>query len=299
MQTLKSLQVLIIDVCNYACAMCNIWQNKRANMLEVRDLSRLPHGLEFLSINGGETTLHPRLPGIVSYVHDILQPKMLLLCSNGSNPRRLAQAIELFEDVAVSLSFDGLQSHDKIRGKRGALNTLMQSMNTLHDHPGRKILSFTCLDTNKREIREAFEFATTFGWEFDFRLVDQNELYGKSPLEIDDHLLEDLRWLQENEPDGAKKLFYQGYFEKPVFDCQAGKRFAYLLPDKQFYACLSRKEPIGNLETGITKPTECSCGCWVDCYFYDNFHDKLGDVNCIDTKHKKGELDAPFNPNFR
>jgi len=271
--------------------MCDIWKGKLpAATLEIADLSHLlGNSFEFFSINGGEPTLHPRFYDIVKFVHDEIKPAMLLVCSNGSRPEMLEHLAWQYKDIAISVSFDGMESHNKVRGVPRALKNVLDCVRFLRPYKCRKILSFTGMDINKHEIRASFEYAMKEGWEFDFRLVDQNELYGKSQLTYDEQLYYTLGWLRDNEPDRAKKLFYNGYFEKPDFECQAGKRFAYLLPDKKFYACLSQTEPIGTLETGIVRKIDCNCGCWVDCYFYDNFHEQLKDVTCMDTNHKMGE----------
>lgn len=286
----KSLQALIINRCNYRCTMCDIWKGRKTvDLLEVADLQHLVgEQFEFFSINGGEPTLHPRFHEIVEFVHDKIKPGMLLVCSNGSQPHYLEHVAWKYNDIAISVSFDGMKSHNQVRGVPRALRNVLDCVRFLRPYKCRKILSYTCMDINKREIRESFEYAMHEGWEFDFRLVDQNDLYGKSPLTMDEELYNDLRWLIENESDKAKKLFYQGYFEKPAFVCQAGKRFAYLLPDKKFYACLSQTEPIGTLETGLVRTLDCNCGCWVDCYFYDNFHEQLENLSCMDTNHKRG-----------
>jgi MoaA/NifB/PqqE/SkfB family radical SAM enzyme len=256
-------------------------------MLEVEDLWELRRfDLEFLSINGGEPCLHPRILDILDYSSRELKPSMLLLCTNGSVHSVLERVVERFPNLAISISFDGINSHDRVRGVAGAFKNIERDIEILQSFQGRKIFSFTCQDINKYEIVDSYKFAVDNGFEFDFRFVDDNILYGSSSFHWDPRVEEQFSWLIENEADLAKKLFYNGYLNKPDFTCLAGVRFAYLLPDKNFYPCLRIKQKIGDLYSGIMERIDCRLSCWVDCYFYDNFHRQLKQLDCIDTRSK-------------
>jgi MoaA/NifB/PqqE/SkfB family radical SAM enzyme len=268
--------------------MCDFWKSNINQTLEIEDLKRLHElfgKLEFLSINGGEPTLHPKFLEIVRFAHDIMDPSMLLLCSNGSSPSIIKDVTSQFPNLAVSLSFDGIKSHDKIRGVDGALDKLQETISSLQLFQGRKILSFTCQDNNKDEVVESFNFAINNGFEFDFR-IEATPFFSNKQEKRKAKYENQLSWLIFHEQDTAKRMFYQGYLNKPKFECLAGKRFVIISSDKKFYPCYHLPISIGDLQGGITKEVNCLKQCWLDCYFYDNFWQSLATMNCVDSQTK-------------
>ena len=142
------LRLAVTRQCNSRCLMCNIWQQNGQGhadggelSLEEYDqlfstnrvyLSRLNH----LSLTGGEPTLRPDLLELVELIGRHHPGIALNLNTNAFNQEPLMdfvkQAVNLTRRLTVMVSLDGMgDSHDQVRGVRGAFERTMRSLEAL------------------------------------------------------------------------------------------------------------------------------------------------------------------------
>ncbi|NTU41940.1 MAG: radical SAM protein [Nitrospirales bacterium] len=142
------IELLIFTIssrCNARCAMCHMWQRKDSDIplekvREVLSSKAIRDSLINLVPTGGEPTLRDDLPEIFRFAYENL-PRLAYtgFFTNSLLPQKaravVKESLELKkscrrEDVgfSVGLSLDGLgQTHDEIRGVKGAFGKVMEN----------------------------------------------------------------------------------------------------------------------------------------------------------------------------
>jgi MoaA/NifB/PqqE/SkfB family radical SAM enzyme len=129
--------------CNTTCAMCNIWELKSPHELSLEQFDAIFSDpvyfrVEYIILAGGEPTLRNDLPEIIELMHKHMpRLKKLLIPSNVINrvsiqkqyPRMARYCSEHKIRLSLGVSLDGIgETHDKIRGVRGAFNKVMENI---------------------------------------------------------------------------------------------------------------------------------------------------------------------------
>ena len=128
-----NLLLLITNLCNSRCTICNHWSNPNKANLSVSVIEKL---LESKLVNkngilleGGEPLLHPQIKEIL-YLLKGLDYKIL---SNGLLPRILETLVTDFEIPSVGVSLDGTrETYRRIRGVDG-YPQVIETINRLRD----------------------------------------------------------------------------------------------------------------------------------------------------------------------
>ena len=115
--------VILTYRCNSRCSMCHIWQNPTLPKEEVslETLEKIPNGIDYLNLTGGEPTLRQDLMEIV----DLLYPKAMTLeiSSNGQHAERIEPIIKKYPDVKIRFSLEGFEAtNNRIRGEKDGFN---------------------------------------------------------------------------------------------------------------------------------------------------------------------------------
>ena len=129
--------------CNTKCAMCNIWQIKSPHELSTEQLATIFSDpvyarVEYVILAGGEPTLRHDLAEIVELMHKYMpRLKKLMIASNVINrasvqeqyPRIARYCAGHKIRLTLGVSLDGIgDTHDKIRGVKGAFEKAMESI---------------------------------------------------------------------------------------------------------------------------------------------------------------------------
>jgi MoaA/NifB/PqqE/SkfB family radical SAM enzyme/polysaccharide pyruvyl transferase WcaK-like protein len=144
----RTLNLLINDVCNSRCQMCNVWQQKRDKELTPDELAiilrdPLFNRLRYVGVSGGEPTLRADLPEIYRvlvekrpHIHgtgiitNAIQKDMVL--------ERVLAAAEVCRQAnlpfSVMVSLDGVgEVHDQVRGRAGNFESAVAVIRHLRD----------------------------------------------------------------------------------------------------------------------------------------------------------------------
>lgn len=234
------LQFPVIDICNSACQMCRIWENKKSDDITPEQLR---HGLRNplfsevagVGLNGGEPTLRKDLAVLAAVLYEEL-PKLrsVSLITNAYNYQEIidrigevgevVQANSGYLDLMVSLDGYG-EVHDRVRGKPGNFDRAQHVIDFALSSPlvHNVRIGCTIIKENVYGLADLFEFCQARGLYIKYRLgiphqrlytQNLNEPYALS-LEEKYHIAEFLEGLITHyEPNEHQKLFYRSLIDQ-------------------------------------------------------------------------------------
>lgn len=120
--------------------MCYIWKNPTDPKEEfsLETLSKLPGGLNNLSVSGGESTLRWDLSELA---HE-LNPKarIMEISSSGLHPEWLVPIIKRYPDIKVRFSLEGNEAtSNAIRGEKNGFQTKIEGTRMLREAGGTNL----------------------------------------------------------------------------------------------------------------------------------------------------------------
>lgn len=124
--------------CNARCTMCDSWMRPNRDELDASTIEAIYHKLppmDGVRLTGGEPFLRSDFPVVAEMAQRILRPVYLHVTTNGFLTRKIVEFCSA-RDPSVPLhlmvSVDGLgSSHDSIRGKSGAFDAAMETLEQL------------------------------------------------------------------------------------------------------------------------------------------------------------------------
>lgn len=160
--------IIVTYRCNAKCHMCNTWQFPSRLEQEITPavVDKLPSGLKFINITGGEPFLRDDLDEIVRVA--LTKTKRLVVSSNGYFTDRTVTLAKKFPDIGVRISIEGLPVvNDQLRGIRDGFDRGLRTLLELKA-VGLKDLGFgmTVSDVNAKDMIELYRLADAMGLEF-------------------------------------------------------------------------------------------------------------------------------------
>lgn len=276
-KNLSALQILVTWGCNARCIMCDIWKDDRVDMNPaiIDKIKTMVGPLKYVSITGGEVTQHRNRKEIVGKILS-LGAEQTLMITNAFLVDRVVDLAETYPTLDICISYDGIRTHSVTRGVKTADAKVRECMERLSklERSGKHFISYTAMKENQDQLWETYEFAKTLGFSLYFRSVESNQLYGKYEYRLEGTALEDVKRLRDEvfKDDPIQYDYLTGFIDGTTdMECTASKRFAYVMPNGEIKPCLTITDTIGTIDTGLTTQIEnCSKGCWMDCYAYDN-----------------------------
>jgi len=285
--------VILTYRCNSKCSMCYVWQNPTSVNEEVslKTLEKIPSGIDYLNLTGGEPTLRDDLMEIV----DLLYPKAMTLeiSSNGLHAERLEPIIKKYPCIKIRFSLEGCEAtNNKIRGEKDGYQKKVRGLLRLKELGGKDLgISMVIQDDNAEEAVELFRFAKKHGFEFATSTLHNGFQFHKSDNVPYDRLRTARHMgalINEMLKGFNIKNWFRAYLNlglmakvlgnERMLKCSAGTDFAFVDPWSDVYACNVRPDlKAGNLERqdwdAIWNSTEakavrdkvrqCSHNCWM------------------------------------
>lgn len=160
--------IIVTYRCNAKCHMCNTWQFPSAPAEEISPqiVEKLPGGLKFINITGGEPFLREDLADIVAVASK--KAKRLVISSNGYYTDRMVALASKFPSIGVRISIEGLPAaNDQLRGLKDGFDHGIRSLLELKS-VGLKDIGFgmTVSDVNAKDMIELYRLADSMGLEF-------------------------------------------------------------------------------------------------------------------------------------
>jgi len=243
--------------------MCYVWQNPTnvEDEITLDTLKKIPEGICYLNLTGGEPTLRKDLSEIV----DLLYPKAkkLEISTNGLNWKRLEPIVKRYPDIKIRFSLEGRgEINDRIRGERNGYQRKIEGLLHLKGMGAKDIGIATVIqDDNAEEIIELFKFAKRNGLEFATSTLHNGFQFHKSdnfPYDRERVARYIGRLVVEMLKGYDIKNWFRAYLNlglmakvlgrKRLLPCGAGEDFVFIDPWSDVYACNVRPDlRVGNL----------------------------------------------------
>ncbi len=168
MQLPKEICIILTYRCNARCNMCDVWQHptKSSEEITVKDIEKLPSGLRFINITGGEPFIRKDICEIVEAIRP--KTKRIVISTNGFFTERIIELCKRYPDLGIRISIEGLQkSNDAIRGIRSGFDRGLRTLLSLR-RMGIKDIGFgmTVQDKNYNDLLPLYELSDALGYEF-------------------------------------------------------------------------------------------------------------------------------------
>ena len=155
--------------CNAKCYMCNTWKHpsRREEEYSAGLVDKLPGGLEFINITGGEPFLRSDIEEIIEKA--LAKARRLVISTNGYFTQRIVDAAKSFGNrIGIRISIEGLPAaNDELRGIKDGFDRGIRTLTALHGMGLRDIgFGITVSDRNAGDMIELYRLADAMGLEF-------------------------------------------------------------------------------------------------------------------------------------
>jgi len=251
--------------CNAKCYMCHTWKHPSKKDEEISPdlVNKIPDGLKFINITGGEPLLRDDLDQIIKIA--LTKTKRLVISTNGYFTKKIIKLAKKYDNqIGIRISIEGLPAaNDELRGIKNGFDHGLRTLVSLHDM-GLKDIGFgiTVSDRNALDMIELYRLAESMNLEF-ATAVTHNSFY----FHKDDNTFMETEMIAGEFEKIAKKLlqsnkpknWFRAYFnmglahkvrggERPL-PCEVGTDVFFLDPHGNILPCNGSDEPMimGNL----------------------------------------------------
>lgn len=281
--------------CNAKCYMCHTWQHpsKKDDEFSPELVNKIPGGLKFINVTGGEPLLRDDLDEIIEIA--LTKTKRLVISTNGYFTKKIIKLAEKFGNrIGIRISIEGLPAaNDELRGIKDGFDHGLRTLVTLHDM-GLKDIGFgiTVSDRNAKDMIELYRLANAMGLEFATAVTHNSYYFHKHDNRFEDPEMiagEFEKVAAELLKTNRPKNLFRAYFNmglankvrggKRPLPCEVGTDVFFLDPYGNVMPCNGSDEPMimGNLNEQsfdeiwnsqqadeIRKLVkECSKECWM------------------------------------
>ncbi len=276
-----SITIMLTEFCNLDCWMCDfaVSKGQRASLPWTPDdyvrLLRHPYfkQLRAVGFTGGEPFSYAGIQALYAHIQQELPSLFTSFSSNATLIKPMLDTLALtrnWNQTRLFTSIDGVSTHDVQRGTPGALDKSMKHLQILRERfPEMAIqIKFTITPVNAHELKDAYLFCTSKGFDFTAKMLENNPYYTnvlsyeahKEDFRFNDEQLESVRmqlaWLLNNP---APTLTAQSRHQlQDVLDaidptwrrsgrCGVPTQSAFLDARKNFFSC-KEYPPLINLD---------------------------------------------------
>ena len=281
--------------CNAKCYMCHTWQHpsKKDEEFSSDLVNKIPGGLKFINITGGEPFLRTDLDEIIKIA--LTKTKRLVISTNGYFTEKIIKLAEKFGNrIGIRISIEGLPAaNDELRGIKDGFDHGLRTLVTLHGMGIRDIgFGITVSDRNAKDMIELYRLSNAMGLEFATAVTHNSYYFHKFDNNFNDPemiAVEFEKIAVELLKTNKTKNWFRAYFNmglankvrggKRPLPCEVGTDIFFLDPHGNVMPCNGSDDPMimGNLNEqtfdeiwnspkaeGIRKRVkECSKQCWM------------------------------------
>jgi len=249
--------------CNAKCHMCNIWKSPSSPKEEItlQDLKKIPDGLKFANITGGEPFLREDIEDIVKIVSK--KTKRLVISTNGYFTDKVLKLAKKFPNTGFRISIEGLpKSNDELRGLKDGFDHGMRTLVKLHEL-GIKDIGFgiTVNDRNAKDLMELYGLAKWMGVEFATAATHNTYYFHKFDNKFIDRngITSEFKKLTKELLNSKKpKEWFRAYFNyglinfingnERLLPCEMGTDVFFMDPFGEVYPCNGMNWSMGNIK---------------------------------------------------
>ena len=274
----------ITHKCNSKCLMCNVWNSKDNNEMELdvfekafKD-STILRRVNLFSFTGGEPFLKKDLIEFVKTIQKYSIPKEIRFVTNGLCTSKIVSDMQKVLKLSgncvynIKLSLDGIgETHDSIRGIRGNYDKVIELIKELEvlnkKYPSKFSLSigFTATSRNYKELNRVLSLSKEKNLGFFYKPVmvakkldaEENSLYLTNDQKdyLKGHhknIFERIKTMRYNE-NISYKLYYQyleKYHDNPsrIIPCYAASASFHIAANWDVFSCIKLNHVIGNIK---------------------------------------------------
>lgn len=278
--------------CNARCHMCNIWQNPstKQDEMSLKVIEKLPSGLKFANITGGEPFLRDDIEGIVRIIRS--KARRVVISTNGYLTDRILDVVKKNTDIGVRISLEGLpKANDDLRGIKDGFDHGIRTLLKLYDL-GIKDIGFgiTVSDKNATDLMELYSLANAMGVQFATAAIHNTYYFHKFDNQITqpDMIAEEFKKLINSQlKSRTPKNWFRAYlnhglvnyiYGKPrLLPCGAARDVFFVDPFGEVRPCNAMEVSMGNLKDSLFDQiwngqkaeeirkmvTNCDKNCWM------------------------------------
>jgi MoaA/NifB/PqqE/SkfB family radical SAM enzyme len=243
--------------------MCNTWQypTKTEEEISPSDIEKLPAGLKFANITGGEPFLRKDIEEIVPIVKR--KTKRLVISTNGYFTDKVIALAKKHRDIGFRISLEGLpKANDELRGIKDGFDRGLRTLIELK-HMGLKDIGFgiTVSDRNAKDLIDLYKLALSMKVEFATAVVHNSYYFHKMDNVILDKEMvagEFEKLIKEFFKTWRLKNWFRAYFNyglinriyggKRLLPCEMGSDVFFLDPFGEIRPCNAMEESMGNIK---------------------------------------------------
>lgn len=260
----REICLILTYRCNAKCNMCHAWQypSKPSDEITVKDIEKLPSGLRFINITGGEPFIRQDITEIIEVVRQ--KTKRIVISSNGFFTDRIIELCKRYPDLGIRISIEGLQkTNDAIRGIPDGFDRGLRTLLTLR-RMGIKDIGFgmTVQDMNCKDLIPLYDLSNALGYEFATATLHNSHYFHKLDNRIEykemvcnefSKLITELlksssikKWFRAYLNYGLMNYIYGG---KRFLKCEMGSEACFIDPSGDVLPCngMDIKMPMGNI----------------------------------------------------
>ncbi len=260
----KEICIILTYRCNAKCNMCNVWHHpsKANDEITVADLEKLPSGLRFINITGGEPFIRRDIDEIIKAIRP--KTKRIVISNNGFFTERIVELCEKHPGLGIRISTEGLQkTNDEIRKIPDGFDRTLRTLLTLR-RKGVKDIGFgmTVQDLNCKDLLPLYELSDALGYEFATATLHNSHYFHKLDNKIEDKDMvcyEFSKLVSELLKSRSVKKWFRAYFNYGLMNyiyggrrflpCEMGTESCFIDPSGDVLACngMDVKVPMGNI----------------------------------------------------
>jgi MoaA/NifB/PqqE/SkfB family radical SAM enzyme len=167
--------------CNLKCRMCDIWKEQPKEDFDIDLFERvlrdklLSH-VESICFTGGEPMMAQDLTIYYQITKKYLPESFVNLSTNGSFKARVVKFLEEADvkKTSVTISYDGIHSHDAMRGVKGSARAVLKTASQIRDrYPAVKLaLKFTITKWNYQDTLTTARSVSRLRIPFHIKIVE-------------------------------------------------------------------------------------------------------------------------------
>ncbi|MBI5207286.1 MAG: radical SAM protein [Candidatus Firestonebacteria bacterium] len=261
----KEICVILTYRCNAKCNMCNVWHypTKSVDEITPEHINKLPEGLRFINITGGEPFIRQDITEIIGILRK--KTKRIVISTNGFFTDRIIELCRKYPDLGIRISIEGLpKTNDAIRGIPDGFDRGLRTLLILRKM-GIKDIGFgiTVQDMNCKDLGLLYELSNVLGYEFATAALHNSHYFHKLDNRIENKDMvcgEFSKLITELLKSNSVKKWFRAYLNyglinyiyggKRFIKCEMGTEACFLDPSGDILPCngMDLKDSMGNIK---------------------------------------------------
>jgi MoaA/NifB/PqqE/SkfB family radical SAM enzyme len=245
--------------------MCNVWHNptKPGEEITIKDIEKIPSGLKFINITGGEPFIRQDIAEIIEVIRP--KTKRIVISTNGFFTERIVELCKKYPDLGIRISIEGLQeTNDAIRGIPGGFDRGFSTLRILQKMGIKDLgLAMTVQDMNCKDLIPLYELSNAVDYEFATAALHNSHYFHKwdNVIKNKDMVCNEFsKLVAELLNSKSIKKWFRAYFNyglinyiyggKRFLRCEMGDEACFLDPFGDVLACngMDVKVSMGNIK---------------------------------------------------